>query len=147
MLKYKVQARKLNYKGDKKVVYSAALVGNGEVSFKELKEEVASITSLGKGDCDNAITTLTELMTKHLNAGRTVVLGDFGRFRVSLNSKSVERAEDWRSHHIKKAKVLYVPGKDIRNAMKTAGVELVDPCGASGTCKPNGKDSLEEQPV
>lgn len=102
--------------------------------------------SLIEFDCDNAITTLTELMTKHLNAGRTVVLGDFGRFRVSLNSKSVDKAEDWRTHHIKRAKVLYTPGKDIRLTMRMAGVEMVEPCGDAGTCKPNGKDSLEEQP-
>lgn len=139
--------RNLKFRGENKTVYSASPVHNGEVSFKELKDEVAEITSLGRGDCNNAITTFTELITKHLSSGRIVSLGEFGRFRITMESRSAEKAEEFKASNISRIAVVYTPGVDIRRRLKFAGVELVDPCGSpSGTCKPNGKDSLEEQP-
>jgi predicted histone-like DNA-binding protein len=54
-------------------------------------------------------------MMKELQKGNSIILGDVGTFRMTINSKGAETAEDFDVSLIKKASVRYYPSKRVKN--------------------------------
>ena len=54
-------------------------------------------------------------MMTELKKGNSIILGDVGTFRMTLNSKGAETAESFTSDLIKKASVRYYPSRRVKN--------------------------------
>lgn len=66
---------------------------------------------------------LVQLLPDYLTDGRSVKLGDFGSFRLTLSSEGADTAETFNSSMIKKSKLHFRPGKLIRDALTTIEYE------------------------
>jgi len=67
--------------------------------------------------------SLLKVIPDHLLNGRIVRLGDFGSFRLTLASEGADTEDDFSKSMIKKVKLNFRPGKQIRNDLKTAEYE------------------------
>lgn len=146
MLKYRLVQRK-NLKKDapegSKVV-AAQLVSNGTVSFADICDEVAEQSSLTSGDLKNAIDRMVYVASKHLKNGQSVDLGDLGRMRIVIRSKTSESESGFDTSLMKTPKVLFTPGKKLRNMQEGVTYERV------ATVKKDGGDGAggdDDKPV
>lgn len=104
--------------------YYASAIADGEVSFKSLSKEIAQgSTTVSDTDVLAVLNDLTKILSKHLSDGRIVRFGDFGSFQVSLSSEGAEEESKVNASLVKKAKILFRPGIDLRDMLATAKFE------------------------
>ena len=89
----------------------------GSMSLKELSDEVAEKSSLTRGDCYNVIQNFLSSMKKALDKGYIVKWDDLGSFRTTLSSSGAETPEELSSAHIKKAKIRFTPGDELKGML------------------------------
>ncbi len=98
----------------------------GEINLKNLSKEISEgSTTVSDTDVLAVLNDLTKLLRRHLAEGKIVKLGDFGSFQVSLSSSGAESEDKFNASLIKGNKVLYRPGVDIRDTLKTIKYEKV----------------------
>ena len=103
--------------------YYAVAQSDGEVTLRELSDEISKISTVSQIDTLAVLESLLQVIPNHLLDGKIVRLGDFGVFRLTLSSEGVENEADFNKSHIKKVNLHFRAGKEIRNALKT--VEFV----------------------
>lgn len=125
-LKYKVQetVSKLKNKEGEAIAYARPVYTN-EADINSLAELIADISAISVGDVRSMLYTLTKLVAKELSNGRLVSLGDLGRLRLTLRSKSAKKAEDFKNDMIKGVGVIFTPGKAIKLLTKDISLECV----------------------
>lgn len=101
---------------DPKKTYALAKAA-GEVSLKELSKDIAARCTVNSSDTLAVLDALIQQLTKELESGKIVRFGDFGAFQLSLSSEGVETAEKFNSSMIKKSRILFRPGKDLKNML------------------------------
>ena len=124
-LKFTVVARKNLSKGapeDSKLFYAQARQ-MGTVGIDELCDEIAETCTLTSADLKCALDRLAWSIAKHAKEGRSVQVGELGTFRMSISSKGVETEEQMNATLIRKANLLFYPGKRLRSARKEARFE------------------------
>ena len=120
MLKYKLIERgnPSNPTAPKKIYASPVKTGTKTIS--SLSSDIADISSLSRGDINNVITNLVERIPKELLEGQSVSLGELGTLRISFSSEGVASEEDFNTNKIKNLKVIFTPGKLIKEEIKKA---------------------------
>ncbi len=100
--------------------FYATQKSSGELTFKNLSKEIAQgSTTVSDTDVLAVLNDLIKILNRHLAEGRIVRLGDFGSFQISLSSEGAESPEKFNASLIKNAKVLFRPGMDIKDMVKT----------------------------
>jgi len=102
-----------------KKVY-ASPVKKGTKTISALSSDIADISSLSRGDISNVITNLVERIPKELLEGNSVSLGELGTLRISFSSEGVDNEKDFKTSMIKNLKVIFTPGKLIKEEIKKA---------------------------
>lgn len=92
----------------------------GEVDFEELANRLTEFSTVSPADAYSVLVGLNQILPQMLANGNIVRLGDIGNFYVSVSSRGEAKEEEVSASSIKKAKVLYRPGKAIANMLKTA---------------------------
>ena len=77
---------------------------------------------------------------------RSVVLGDFGRFRPSFTGKSADKAEDVSANNIVRKRILFLPGKTFSNMLEDMSVTRMSVPDTDYTDGSNGGGSQPSQP-
>lgn len=95
-------------------------VKNGTKTINSLSTDIADISSLSRGDINNVIINLVERIPKELLEGRSVSLGELGTLRISFSSEGVASENDFHTSKIKGLKVIFTPGKLIKEELKKA---------------------------
>lgn len=104
--------------GDKKL-YFATSRNAGVVSAEDLCQGISMRCGLKRPMLLAALLAFSEAMEEELAMGKIVDLGEIGRFQVSCSSGGVERREEFFSgKHMKDAKIVFRPGKDLKKKMK-----------------------------
>ncbi len=107
--------------------FYAASKSSGELTFKKLSKEIAEgSTTVSDTDVLAVLNDLIKILNRHLAEGRIVRLGDFGNFQLSLSSEGAESAEKFNSSLIKKARVVFRPGTDIKDMVKTLKYQKIE---------------------
>ena len=102
----------------------ASSVGDGEINLKALSKEISEgSTTVSDTDVLAVLNDLVKVMNRHLSSGEIVKLGDFGNFQVSVSSDGVETSEKVTGALIRGNKILFHPGVDIRDMLKTVKYE------------------------
>ncbi len=96
-----------------------------QVDLRTLSKEIARISTVSSIDTMAVLEALVQILPDYLTEGRSVKLGDFGTFRLTLSSEGAETAEAFSSALIKKANLKFRPGKLIRDALSTISFEKV----------------------
>ena len=91
------------------------------------------------------------VIKRNLANGSPVRLGDLGSFRPSVSGKGTEDASKCGASSVKKARVIYVPSAEIKEAVSMysfskAGASAANEDGEGGDEKPNqGKSPMNEK--
>jgi len=120
MLNYKLIERGVpgNPEAPKKL-YAMPVI-NGKKDIQSLSSDIMDISSLSRGDINSVIINLVERIPKILLDGQSVSLGELGTLRISFSSEGVESEEDFSTSKIKNVKVIFTPGKLIKEEIKRA---------------------------
>ncbi len=97
--------------------YYASSIGNGETDMEALAEMIAYQSTLTDTDCYAVLRSLEHNIINELKQGRIVKLGSLGNFQVSISAKGQENAEDVTANDIVKSRILFRPGKKLRNLL------------------------------
>ena len=93
---------------------------SGETSFRKLSKEIAEgSTTVSDTDVMAVLNDLIKLLRRHLNEGKIVRFGDFGSFQIGFGSEGAETEAKFNASMIKKAKVTFRPGADLKDMLAT----------------------------
>jgi predicted histone-like DNA-binding protein len=96
-----------------------AIVNSQEVTdIDGLAALISDKSTISRPDVYAVIIAMLEVIVKELAAGRAVKLGKLGTFSVSLSSEGIEATEEVTAALIKKARVIYRPGMEIKDMLK-----------------------------
>lgn len=116
-LQYVVAKRVFGFDKDKNEKYVAKSVGTGELSFEKLCAKVSRILGIHRKVVDLVAGGLMDIMSEEIDDGKTVCLGDFGRFRPSFVGKSADTAEGISASNIVRKRILFCPGKNFNQML------------------------------
>jgi predicted histone-like DNA-binding protein len=123
-IKYKVVAQKQpGVKGGGQTRYYARICGRQKISIKTLANNIESSTIIHHVDFQAVILALLSWIPKSLLDGKSVWLGDFGTFSVSLTSKPSDSPEKVTAADIEKVNVQFRPGPEFKQMLKEAKFE------------------------
>ena len=97
------------------VQYTTKLVDENEVAMM-----IADETTLNPMEAAMAIRQLRKVVERLLLDGKSVRLGDWGTFNVSLNTEGADTKEALTASNVKKVNVNFQAGADLRAAMQKA---------------------------
>ena len=149
-IKYAIQ--QINRKGatpdSKETKYYAQAKYDGVTSQADIAQMVSQISAISVGDVLSVMNTISMLLSIELTNGRIVDLGDLGRFRATLRSKSCDKPEEFKREMIHGNRVIFVPGAQIRHKMTNANYRKSDPTDLSteSTNKPSNPSGEGSNP-
>ena len=97
------------------MLYYGQVRCSDRVSFEELCEAISSYSTASSGDVKLVLDGLLFVMKQNLHKGNIVEMGEFGRFRMTAGSSGSPLAEDFDTRQFKKARIVFTPGKLLRN--------------------------------
>lgn len=103
--------------GEKK--YYASVSTGGEADLDKLTERIEQVSTVSGADIRAVLYALVKVSGDLISEGNIVRLGDLGSLRVSVSSKGEESAEDVKASSIKSTRVVFSPGKMLKNVLKT----------------------------
>ncbi|MDR2148558.1 MAG: HU family DNA-binding protein [Tannerella sp.] len=95
----------------------ASPVNAGKFTIKDFAKEIAGRSSLSRGDIENVLSNFVEELPTFLKLGLSVKLGDFGTFRLNLQSEGVEPGQKFTAANIKGVKVIFTPGSELKTSL------------------------------
>ena len=122
------------------VQYTTKMVDENEVAML-----IADETTLNPMEAAMAIRQLRKVVQRLLLDGKSVKLGDWGTFNVTLNTEGAERKEDLTARNVKRVNVNFQPADEMKAAMQKADFVWLDKIMESGTA--SGSDDEEELPT
>ena len=145
-LQYVVAKRVFGFDETKAEKYVAKSVGSGEVSFEKLCAKVSRILGIHRKMIDLVAVGLVDIMSEEIDDGKSVVLGDFGRFRPSFVGKSADKAEDVSANNIVRKRILFLPGKIFSDMLEDMSVTRMVVPDTDYTDGNNGGENKPSQP-
>jgi predicted histone-like DNA-binding protein len=126
MLKYKLveKSNPRDLTAPKK--FYASHVLSGKKTLGNISRDIEDISSLSRGDISNVLQNLVDQIPKYLLEGQTVSLGELGTLRLTLSSEGAEKAKDFKASMIKNVKIVFTPGKMLKEEMAKAGFQKAD---------------------
>lgn len=103
----------------------ATTVNQGMIKKRAISKEIANRSLLTQGDISNVIDNLIDELPKYLVAGNSVKLGEFGSFRLSVSGGGAESKEKFQTTMIKKVKVIFTPGRELRKVFQGIDFEII----------------------
>ena len=153
-IKYAIQQinRKGVTTGSMETKYYAQAKYDGVTSQTDIAQMVSQISAISVGDVLSVMNTVSMLLSMELSNGRIVDLGDLGRFRATLRSKSCDKPEEFKREMIHGNRVIFVPGAQIRHKMTNASYRKSDPTdlsteSANKPSNPSGEGSDPSKPT
>lgn len=147
--------QQINRKGatpdSKETKYYAQAKYDGVTAQADIAQMVSQISAISVGDVLSVMNTVSMLLSMELSNGRIVDLGDLGRFRATLRSKSCDKPEEFKREMIHGNRVIFVPGAQIRHKMNYASYLKSDPTdpteSANKPSKPSSEGSNPSKPT
>ncbi len=99
--------------------FYAVAVTKDQINLRSLSNEIARISTVSSIDTMAVLEALIQLLPDYLTDGRSVKLGEFGTFRLTLSSAGAETEDAFSTALIKKVRINFRPGKLISNALKS----------------------------
>lgn len=103
--------------GEKK--YYASANTTGEVTLAGLTRQIEKISTVSGADIRAVLYALVDVMQDSLANGQIVRLAEMGSLRVNISSEGEEQAADVGTSSIRNARVIFTPGKGIKDMLKT----------------------------
>ncbi len=98
----------------------ATAKSTGTADMAELCMLIAARSTVSSADVKAVLDNLNFVIDFQLKSGRTVKMGEFGSFRLSISSEGAETKEDFTSSMLKTPKIVFTPGAALRETRVTA---------------------------
>lgn len=125
-LGYKVQKKVFGFDKNKTEKYVATAQRNHTVSYEDILQEVAKQSRLNSGEVYSAIEALIEVSITFMKQGHGVRLGDFGIFKPTFSAQSQDAADSATAESIKRKRILFHPGKKMRDFLGNLSIVSYD---------------------
>lgn len=95
--------------------YYAGIERDRKVEMRTFIKAIGARSTVNVADVYAVIETFLQLIPEYLLEGRAVDLGPFGKFSVNISSIGHEQPEDVSVFSIRKTKVQFTPGEELKN--------------------------------
>lgn len=116
--------------------FYAQVVLAPEMTQRQIVDQIADRCTLTGSDIKAVLDALMTVIKRSLANGSPVRLGDLGSFRPSVSGKGSETADKCNANSVKKARVIYVPSVEIKEAV---GLYAFSKAGAGSTGTEGGE--------
>ena len=117
-VKFKVVNKKLPTVPGKDLYFALAVPQN-YIGLKALSESISNGSTFRKADVYGVLLSLVEVMEQEFKNGNAVVMGDLGRFSVSVKSSPCTDASQVTAQKIINQKIDYRPSKHLKSVLET----------------------------
>lgn len=124
------------------VQYTTKLVNENEVA-----ELIADETTLNPMEAQMAIRQLHKVVQRLLLDGKSVKLGNWGTFNVTLSTEGAETKEALTARNVKSVNINFQPGEDLKAAMQKADYVWLNKIAESGSGSNSGSDSSNDEDI
>jgi predicted histone-like DNA-binding protein len=100
--------------------FYASPVHDREISLDGLTKAIEKTSTVNGADIRAVLYAMVEEAVNGLSDGRIIRLGDLGSLRITLNSEGKDTAEEVTATSVKKAGVIFTPGKKLQEMLKSA---------------------------
>ena len=91
---------------------------NGHTEEDKLYDLISARSTVSSADVKVVLDALNAVLDMELHAGNIVQVGELGNFRMSLSSGGSKTREEFSPSMLRKARVLFFPGRTLRNTIK-----------------------------
>lgn len=105
--------------------YHAQAQARCETTLEEMAAKIEERCTVTYADAVAVLTALEDRIIEALRNGEIVRLGKLGNLQVSVGCKSSLTKEEFKESLLRKPRVIFRPGKALRNTAKTARFEKV----------------------
>ena len=98
--------------------YYAQAVPKGKTDIDALSKMISREGTVSRSDVYAVIISSLEAIMNELKEGRSVYLGKMGSFSISLSSEGAETPDEFTSSAIKKARIVFRPGLELKEMLK-----------------------------
>ena len=98
---------------------------SGEKALDGLTRDIEKISTVSGADIRAVLYALVDVMKDVLADGQIVRIGELGSLRVSFSSEGKATEKEVTAASIKQAKVIFTPGKDIKDTLTTLTYEKI----------------------
>ena len=97
--------------------FYATTVSKEAVDIKTLAKTISMLSTVSRTDCVAVLTAFLEVIPMELLRGNLVRLGDLGTLRLTVQSEGVENEGDFSPSKIKKTRVRFLAGKELKKTI------------------------------
>ena len=98
---------------------------SGDINIREMAERIQSTCTVHKTDVYAVLVALEDVVAEAIQNGEIVRLGDLCTLQVSLSGKGSLTEEDYNESLIKRAKIIFRPGKVLAGALDSLNFSKV----------------------
>lgn len=109
-----------------KVKTFAVAKATGVCDMEKLCKLISGHSTVSSGDVKAVLDALNWAMDLELQSGNIVQVGELGNFRFSVSSEGTETEKDFNASKIKRAHLVFSPGKSLRGTRDDATFALED---------------------
>jgi predicted histone-like DNA-binding protein len=109
--------------GEKKFYASAS--SNGELTLAAMTKRIEKMSTVSGADIRAVVYAMVDVMKDSLADGQIVRLGELGSLRVSVSSEGKSIESEVTSSSISDARVIFTPGKDLKEMLMTLSYEKI----------------------
>ena len=103
--------------------YYPSVVSGGRITLRQLARQISDISTVSSLDTMAVLEGLLTIIPREIADGNIVELGDFGSFRLRVQSEGSATAEAVNATHITNIKPLFSPGKKKKKTLNNADFE------------------------
>ncbi|OFX34901.1 MAG: hypothetical protein A2W92_17320 [Bacteroidetes bacterium GWA2_42_15] len=96
------------------------------VPEKEVAKQISDETTLNPKEAEIALAQFQKVMIRNLLEGRTVQLGDWGSFHLTLSGTGSDTKEEVASANVTKINIRFNPGRELTEAISKAQLKPVE---------------------
>jgi predicted histone-like DNA-binding protein len=105
--------------GGVKKFYASPVQGR-EISLEDLTRAIEKTSTVSGADIRAVLYATVEEAVDGLSEGRIIRLGELGSLRITLSSEGKYTAEEVTAAAVKKASVIFTPGKKLQEMLRNA---------------------------
>lgn len=99
---------------------------SGTSDLNKLCKLICSRSTLSSADVKAVLDSLGWAMDLELSSGNVVQLGEFGNFRMSINSEGTDTLEEFNASKIKGARIVFFPGSTLQATRREVTFEPLE---------------------
>ncbi|HSO89274.1 MAG TPA: HU family DNA-binding protein [Draconibacterium sp.] len=105
--------------------FYASAQTSGELTLNKLTKSIEMMSTVSGADIRAVLYAMVDVMKMSLADGQIVRLAELGSLRVNISSNGEETADDVNSRSVKGARIVFVPGAELKNLLQNMTYEKV----------------------